>query len=71
MKKDEKIAIYISKELYEEVKRRVEESGGEFSSVEDYVEFVLSEILKEEEEEFFSPEEEEKIKERLKSLGYL
>lgn len=52
------------------VKRRVEESGGEFKSVGDYVEFVLKEVVKEEsEEETYTKEEE--IKKRLKSLGYL
>lgn len=67
-----KVAIYISKDLYDEIKRRVDQSSGEFKTVEEYVEFVLSEIVKEEEEEFeYSPEEEEKIKERLRGLGYL
>jgi len=70
---EDKVAVYISKDLYEEIKKRVDSSGGEFKSVEEYVEFVLSEIVKEEEEEEFeySPEEEEKIKERLRGLGYL
>jgi Arc/MetJ-type ribon-helix-helix transcriptional regulator len=69
----EKIPIYISKNLYEKVKERVEQSQGEFKSVEEYVEFVLSEIVKEEEEEkeVYTPEEEEEIKKRLRSLGYL
>ncbi len=68
----EKIPVYISKELYEKVKKEVEESGGEFKSVEEYVEFVLQELLKEEEEEqVYSKEEEEEIKRRLKALGYL
>ncbi len=69
----EKVAVYISKELYELVKKKVEESGGEFKSVEDFIEFVLREVLKEEgeEEEVYSPEEEEEIRERLRSLGYI
>ena len=68
----DKIAIYIPKDLYDEIKKRVDLSGGEFKSVEEYVEFVLREIVKEEEEEFeYTPEEEEKIKERLRGLGYL
>ena len=71
MSKD-RVAVYVSKGLYDLVKRRVEESGGEFKSVEDYVEFVLKEVVKEEnEEETYTPEEEEEIKRRLKSLGYL
>ena len=69
----DKIVVYIPKDLYDEIKKRVDLSGGEFKSVEEYVEFVLREIVKEEEEEEFeyTPEEEEKIKERLRGLGYL
>ena len=69
----DKIAVYIPKDLYDEIKKRVDLSGGEFKSVDEYVEFVLREIVKEEEEEEFeyTPEEEEKIKERLRGLGYL
>lgn len=64
---------FIPKDLYEEVKRRVQEIDGEFKSVDDYVEFVLREVIKEEEEEkeTYTKEEEEEIKRRLKSLGYL
>jgi Arc/MetJ-type ribon-helix-helix transcriptional regulator len=68
-----KIAVNISKELYELVKQRVKESGGEFKDGEEYVEFVLREVVKDEEEEEqkYSKEDEEQIKQRLKSLGYL
>ena len=65
--------IEIKDEIYEEIKKRVEESE-EFKSVEEYVNFVLEEILKDEEEEaemVYSEEEEEQVKERLRSLGYL
>ena len=70
---ESKVAVPISKELYERVKKRVDESGGAFKSVEEYIEFVLEELLKEEEEEEtpFTPEEEEEIKRRLKALGYI
>ena len=70
---EDKVAVHIPKDLYEEIKKRVDLSGGEFKNVEEYVEFVLREIVKEEEEEEFkyTPEEEEKIKERLRGLGYL
>jgi hypothetical protein len=40
--------------------------------VEEYVEFVLREVVKDEEEkQKYSKEDEEQIKQRLKSLGYL
>lgn len=66
-----KKAVFLSAELYDKIKERVEAT--DFSSVEQYVAFVLEEILKEEdEEEKTSPEEaEEEVKKRLKALGYL
>ncbi|KYH40908.1 MAG: hypothetical protein AYL32_008810 [Candidatus Bathyarchaeota archaeon B26-2] len=71
MSKKEYVTIRIPKNLYEEIERQVEASQGEFKSVEDYVEFVLSEVLKEEPEDTYTPEEEEEIKRRLRSLGYI
>jgi Arc/MetJ-type ribon-helix-helix transcriptional regulator len=68
---EDKVPVYISRRLYEEVKRRVDESGGEFKSVEEFVEYVLTELLKEEEETPYTSEEEEEVKKRLKALGYL
>jgi len=68
----DKVPVYISKDLYEKVKERVRGSQGEFGSVEEYVEFVLNEVVKDEgEAEAYTPEEEEEIKRRLKALGYL
>jgi len=68
----EKVSVCISKELYEKAKKFVEESSGEFKSVDDFVEFVLKEVLEEEvEERAYTPEEEEEIKRRLRALGYL
>jgi len=69
---EEKVTIEIPKRLYEQVKKHVEESGGEFKSVEEFVVFVLEEVLREEEAgSVFTPEEEEEIKRRLRALGYL
>jgi len=69
---DEFVAIRIPKSLYDEISKRVKESGGEFKDVEEYVTFVLNEVVKEDEEEnVYTPEEEEEIKRRLKQLGYL
>ncbi len=65
----DKVEIKISKEVYELLEKTVEESGGEFSSVEELAEFILREALSE--EEVYTPEEEEEIKKRLRSLGYL
>jgi len=67
----EKQSINISRQLYDQIKKRYVDSG-EFESVDELVELVLREFLRENDyEEAYSPEEEERIKERLRSLGYL
>ncbi len=70
---EEYVTIKIPRNLYDEIKKRVEESQGEFKDPQEFIEFVLSEVIKEEEEEEtpYTPEEEEEIKRRLKALGYL
>ncbi|MBN1538849.1 MAG: CopG family transcriptional regulator [Candidatus Thermoplasmatota archaeon] len=59
--------------LYRKIKERIEGTG--FTSVSDYVTYVLREVLasleEDQKEEVFSEEEEEKVKERLRALGYL
>ncbi|RLI79506.1 CopG family transcriptional regulator [Archaeoglobales archaeon] len=65
--------VSIPVQLYEKIKKRIEGTG--FTSVSDYVTYVLREVLasleEEEKEEVFTKEEEEKVKERLRALGYL
>lgn len=67
------VQLRISRKLYEEIEKRVKESKGEFKDVREYIEFVLSEVVKEEEktESPYTPEEEEEIKKRLRALGYI
>lgn len=60
------MAVYIRRDLYEGVEREIEKIQREFNSLEEYVEFVLEELLREEEEKrVYSKEEEEEIKKRL------
>lgn len=68
----EKVQISISKKLYEKAKEYIEKYGG-FNSVDELVEFLLEEALKEEsgEAQPYTKEEEEKVKERLRALGYI
>jgi Arc/MetJ-type ribon-helix-helix transcriptional regulator len=63
--------ISIPTPLFEKVKKRIKGTG--FTSVSSYVTYVLREILaeKEEEEEPFTKEDEERIKARLRALGYI
>ena len=65
--------VSIPKPLYDKIKELIKDTG--FTSVSDYVTYVLREIIasieEEEREEVFSKEEEEKIKARLRALGYI
>lgn len=63
--------VSIPGSLYDSLKERCEGTG--FGSVDEYVEYVLREVVEEEEEdeEEFSEEDEEKVKERLRALGYM
>ena len=65
--------VSIPTQLYSKIKGRIEGTG--FTSVSDYVTYVLREVLasleEEEKEKPFSREEEEKVKDRLRALGYL
>ena len=58
--------------LAEKIKKRIEGTG--FNSLSAYVTYVLREVISnmdEDGEEAFSKEDEEKVKERLRALGYL
>ncbi len=67
----DKVPVYISKELYEAAKKKMQEVG-DFKSVDEFIEFILKEVLSEEGEEgAYTPEEEEEVRERLRSLGYI
>jgi hypothetical protein len=72
MKKEkEDKSVYLSAELYERVKERAEAT--DFGSIEEYITFVLQEVLKEEEPEEIAVdrEQEKEVKKRLRALGYL
>ncbi|MEW6553593.1 MAG: CopG family transcriptional regulator [Actinomycetota bacterium] len=65
-------SVSIPTPLFEKIKKRIEGTG--FTSVSSYVVYVLREVLAEDavdEKEAFSREDEERVKERLRSLGYL
>ncbi len=65
-------AVNLPAELYRRVKDRA--AATNFESVDEYVVFVLSEVLKEEDEGeklAVDSEQEKEIKKRLKALGYL
>jgi Arc/MetJ-type ribon-helix-helix transcriptional regulator len=63
--------ISIPTSLYQKIEERIK--GTEFPSVSSYVAKVLDDSLSSEEgaKDAFSKEDEEKVKERLKALGYI
>lgn len=72
-KEDKKFTtVSIPTPLADKIKKRIEGTG--FTSLSSYVTYVLREVIsnmEEEKEEAFSKEDEEKVKERLRALGYL
>ena len=64
--------VSIPTPLAEKIKKRIKGTG--FTSLSSYVTYVLREVISgmgEESEEAFSKEDEEKVKDRLRALGYL
>ncbi len=61
--------------LQEELARQLEErvkSSDEFTTVEEYVHYILSEVMKQTEApDEYTKDQEEAVKDRLESLGYL
>jgi Arc/MetJ-type ribon-helix-helix transcriptional regulator len=56
--------------LFEKIQAKIKGTG--FTSVSDYVTYVLREILAHSsDQEAFNEEDEKKVKDRLRSLGYL
>ena len=72
-KEDKKYTtISIPTPLAEKIKNRIQGTG--FTSLSSYVTYVLREVIsgmEEEQEEAFTKEDEEKVKDRLRALGYL
>lgn len=66
---DEDKEVKIPKRIVEKIEERIKDT--DFKSLEEYVTFVLEEVIKDEESQDLSKEDEEKIKEKLKALGYL
>ena len=67
---DRSASVVIPKRLFKKIEEKIKNTS--FSSVSDYVTYLLEkELYEAEDEEVFSEEDEEKVKERLRSLGYL
>ncbi len=67
----ERVQVTIRKDLVEKARKFIEEQGG-FDSLEEFLDFVLETVLEEEGPGTeMSEEDEEKVKERLRALGYM
>ncbi|MCR8432666.1 MAG: CopG family transcriptional regulator [Crenarchaeota archaeon] len=64
----EYVEVKIPKELYDKIKKQIE--GTDFKSVEEFIIYTLETML-EDTEEVYLREDEEKVKKRLKALGYI
>jgi len=63
--------VSIPTPLFKKIEERIKGTG--FTSVSSYVAYVLREVVSEEEDEGepFTKEDEERVKDRLRALGYL
>ena len=69
MKEEQKSkAVSLPAELYSQIEERAKSTG--FNSIDDYVVFILEEVIKDEGEVVISKEDEEEVKRRLRALGY-
>jgi len=62
--------ITISPDLYDLILKRIKNSKGEFKTVDEYVDYILTEILMDKSQSY-TKEEKEEIAKNLKDLGYL
>jgi len=69
MVEEKEIILKISNDLYNKLKERAETSG--FSEVEEYLKFAIEEIISSKEDSPYSEDDEEKVKQRLRDLGYI
>jgi hypothetical protein len=73
--KEDMIKISIRRPLAIKLKKRLKET--EFKTLSEYVNFILEEVLasleeqEDDEDSGYTEEEEEKVKQRLKDLGYI
>ena len=64
----ERVCVEISREKYEMAERIAKEGG--FSTVSEFIEFLIESSAAANEVGGLSPEDEERVTERLKKLGY-
>jgi len=67
----DKKQISISTKLFDLISTRIQNPQVGFSTVDEYIEYVLTELFNEDNEEQVSDDEAKQIREELKKLGYV
>jgi hypothetical protein len=67
---NDEVDVKVPRAIYEQLKQRIETSGGAFSGVDEYVVFLVKKALMENETGDIYTKDEELIKKRLRMLGY-
>lgn len=62
--------VNISSKLFDLISNRISNSEKQFSNVDEYVEYVLYEILQPDDSDVYSKEDEDEIKKALDEMGY-
>jgi len=62
-------AVYISDELYMELTKLAKQVG--FNNVDEFIHYVLRELVLKKNDEILNEEEEKEIERRLRDLGYI
>jgi hypothetical protein len=68
---EERKTITISSKNYDEISQKIKNPVNDFSSVEEYLDYALGEILFGHEDAELSDLEKDKVKDELKKLGYI
>ncbi|MBI3622780.1 hypothetical protein HY212_01700 [Candidatus Pacearchaeota archaeon] len=68
---NDKKTISISSNIFNIISDRIHNSPNEFSTVDEYVEYVLTELLVNKNTSSYSEDEEKKIEKHLKDMGYI
>jgi hypothetical protein len=66
----DEVDVKVPRAIYEQLKQRIETSGGAFSGVDEYVVFLVKKALMENETGDIYTKDEDLIKKRLRMLGY-
>ena len=64
-------SISISSKNFDEISQKIKNPVNGFSTVEEYIDYVLEEILFNDDDKDISDTEKEKVKDELKKLGYI